>query len=168
MTFNERLQKAAAYAKVRWSQSEVARSLGLKKQTVDRWFDTGEPKPAQIFMIADKWKVDARWLATGEGDMLEGSRGGAERDRTAKEEIVLYLYNGLFSHQQLRLLTGLRALFQANQIVRKELGQKPLRGVSDEAVERAFGPVPAPSKKDRKKPSTPRRDPGTAMDDFFE
>ena len=72
MTFAERLQKAAAHAQVRWGQTDVARSLGISKQTVDRWFNGGEPKPAQLYLIADKWGVDPRWLATEKGQMLPG------------------------------------------------------------------------------------------------
>src|SRR3954462_12797494 len=60
MPFNERLREAARHAGVDWSQTAVAKALGYTKQTVDRWFGTGEPKPAQIFNIADRWNVDPR------------------------------------------------------------------------------------------------------------
>lgn len=75
---------------------------------------------------------------------------------------MVELYRGLFYHQQRRLVVGMRALVQANQITRRELGQKPLRGVSDEAVERAFGKIPPPNKK-----RPPDRDLGDAMGDFL-
>jgi transcriptional regulator with XRE-family HTH domain len=89
--------------------------------------------------------------------------------RDAREEILLLLYRGLFSLQQERLVASLRALFQANQITRKELGQKPLRGVSDEQVRAAFGDAPFTRiKRLEGKTSGPRRDPGTALDDFLE
>lgn len=164
--FKDRLRKAADHAKVTWGQTSVAKSLGMKKQTVDRWFDEGEPKAAQIFAIADLWGINARWLATGEGDMLGAADQG---DLAPKEGILLLLFRGLFSHQHREVIQELRALFDANQIVRKELGQKTLKGVSNEAVEVAFGAVPAPTKKPSKKPATKdRRPPGAAMGDYLE
>lgn len=68
--FADRLREAASYAGAEFSQTAIANSLGIKKQTVDRWFRGGEPRPHMIFHIADRWKVDARWLATEEGYML--------------------------------------------------------------------------------------------------
>ncbi len=88
--------------------------------------------------------------------------------RNAKEEILIELYRGLFQLQQERLIVSLRALFHANQITRKELGQKPLRGVSDDQVRKAFGDAPFLRMKKIKRRTEPRRDPGTAMDDFWE
>ena len=72
--FNERLRDAATYAGVEYSQTVIANSLGIKKQTVDRWFSGYEPRPAMIFHIADRWGVDARWLATEEGEMIQRRR----------------------------------------------------------------------------------------------
>lgn len=73
MRFWERFQKAAEHAKVAWSPTVIGAALGLRKQTVARWMDEaadGDPSGANVFLIADRWKVDARWLATGEGEML--------------------------------------------------------------------------------------------------
>jgi transcriptional regulator with XRE-family HTH domain len=93
----------------------------------------------------------------------------ADRARDTREEILLYLYRGLFGLQQERLIVGLRAMFHANQFTRKELGQKPLRGVSDEQVRKAFGDAPFHRmKRIAKKDPPASRDLGTAMDDFFE
>lgn len=70
MTFRERFQRAAVLARVEWSPTEIGRALGKSKQTVARWMDSSTPPAEEIFHIADKWKVDARWLATGEGSMI--------------------------------------------------------------------------------------------------
>lgn len=73
--FLERLQLAAEYAGVQFSQTAIARSLGIRrKQTVDRWFQGSEPRALMIFHIADTWGVSARWLATGVGDMVPPRR----------------------------------------------------------------------------------------------
>lgn len=84
----------------------------------------------------------------------------------AKEQIMLHLFRGLFLLQQQRLVTGLRALFDANQITRKELGQKPLNGVSDEQVRAAYGDIPLPRHVGRKI-NKPKRELGDAMGDFL-
>lgn len=77
--FRERLREAAHYAGIEYSQTEIANSLGTTKQTVDRWMADGEPRPAMIFKIADKWGVDARWLATDEGHIVPPAGGAGLR-----------------------------------------------------------------------------------------
>lgn len=70
MSFKERFKRAAARARVDWRPTAIGQSLGLPKQTVARWMDKGEPSGKMLYLIADRWKVSARWLATDEGDML--------------------------------------------------------------------------------------------------
>lgn len=74
-----------------------------------------------------------------------GGKGEAKA-LSARQEILLDLFDGLFSLQQRDLIDEMRALFDANQITRKELGHKLLRGVSNATVAAAFGPVPHPAK----------------------
>lgn len=83
MSFKERLQRAAAHAKVDWSPTAIGQSLGLPKQTVARWMDKGEPSGKMLYLIADRWKVSARWLATNEGNMLPGEAALAAREPAA-------------------------------------------------------------------------------------
>ena len=78
-TFKDRLRKAAHYAGVECSQTAIGRSLGTNKQTVDRWFGGSVPRPAMIFHIANTWRVDARWLTTGEGEMIPGPTEGLSK-----------------------------------------------------------------------------------------
>jgi len=69
--FPDRLRQAALYRRVDYSPTVIGRSLGIAKQTVHRWMaGTSIPSPENIFLIADLWQVNARWLATGEGNML--------------------------------------------------------------------------------------------------
>lgn len=117
--FRDRLKQAAKHAGVEFSQTAIAKSLGLKnKQTVDRWMGDGMPSPEMIYRIADAWRVDPRWLATDEGDMLPSSR-------TAHQPTAVYSVAGaaeLVEHFEkapapwraiLLLLTKLRAEDQA-------------------------------------------------------
>lgn len=130
MTFKERLQQAAAHAKVTWGQTAIATSLGFRKQTVDRWFDTGEPKPEQLFAIADKWKVDARWLATGRGQMLTAGQGSRlehhedellkrYRDADPRWQLSLRLLAALATEDQIEASTDV------NMVIARIFGKKP-------------------------------------------
>lgn len=130
---------------------ELAKAAGVTKGLVSQWL-SGIAKSMGYEAAAKlnrKYGYDLVWLMKGEGQMGAAEPGAdyaVEEELPLKEQILLQLYRGLFSHQQLELVGELRALFQANQIVRKELGQKPLRGVSNEAVEKAFGKVPPTAK----------------------
>lgn len=67
--FKDRLKIAADYAEIPYSQTAISRSLNVTKQTVDNWMKGSEPRNAMLFHIADSWSVNARWLATGQGDI---------------------------------------------------------------------------------------------------
>ena len=75
-TFADRLKRACAYARVDYRPTKIAKNLGLVKQTVHRWMKQpgekghAEPTPEHIFLIANSWKVNPKWLATGDGAML--------------------------------------------------------------------------------------------------
>jgi transcriptional regulator with XRE-family HTH domain len=70
-TFVERLLQAARHAGVEETQKAIAASLGLKKQTVNRWFNEGgEPSADNLLDIEAKWGVDGKWLKKGEGEMV--------------------------------------------------------------------------------------------------
>lgn len=70
-TFLERLVQAAEFAGVGATQAAIADTLGIKRQTVNRWFRDGiEPNSDNCFDIAAKFGVDGRWLKQGEGEML--------------------------------------------------------------------------------------------------
>lgn len=68
--FSERLLQAARYAGIPDTQAGIAKALGLKRQTVNHWFTSGEPTAENLLDIAAKWSVSAEWLRSGDGDML--------------------------------------------------------------------------------------------------
>lgn len=68
--FRDRLKLAAKHAGVEYSQTAIAQSLGVSKQTVDQWMGDGRPSAEMIYLIADKWKVSPRWLQLDQGEML--------------------------------------------------------------------------------------------------
>ena len=150
-------------------QPELAKAAGIKQPTLSN-IETGRNKgSAYAAQLAAALKCSAYWLATGRG--TKEPEAGAEQHAadygvlSAREEMLVHLFRGLFSLQQRRLIVNLQAAFDANQITRRELGQKPLNGVSDAQIEAAFGAAPFPAK--LKKRATAKREPGTAMDDFL-
>lgn len=151
------------------SQPELARAAGIKQPTVSNIESDRNKGSGHVAQLAAALKCSAHWLATGKGNKEVGAalEPGPEQ-LSAREQIVLHLFSGLFSHQQRGLIDEMHALFQANQITRRELGQKPLRGVSDAQIEGSFGQAPKSGGKPPKRKSLPRREPGTAMDDFLE
>lgn len=68
VTLAERIRTAREAAKL--TQRQVADACGLSTQAVSAW-ERGESKTItgpHLFQLADTLKVDARWLATGEGE----------------------------------------------------------------------------------------------------
>lgn len=68
--FSDRLMSAAQHAGIPYKQTALGDFLGINKQTVDVWMNGSVPRADTIFDIADKLRVDARWLATGDGEMI--------------------------------------------------------------------------------------------------
>jgi transcriptional regulator with XRE-family HTH domain len=153
------------------SQAALAKAAGVKQSTIS-YIENGRNKGSQyVAQIATALRLSPTWLATGKGPKEPAGSvidsDDPDRAKDAKEGILLHLYRGLFSLQQERLIASLRALFDANQITRRELGNKSLRGVSDEEVLSAFGEAPFHRMKQHRRKVPPHRDPGTALDDFL-
>lgn len=69
-TFGDRL--ADAREALGMSADDLARRLGIKTQTLERWEnDVSEPRANKLAMVAGLLNVSLRWLLTGEGDGLE-------------------------------------------------------------------------------------------------
>lgn len=105
MNFRERLQQAAKWAGVGDSQSSIASSLRLNRQTINRWFQGGEPNAELLLHVARSWGVDAEWLKSGKGDMLPPA------DELPTDEMELlrdYRKASMQTRQQIR--TMVRAL----------------------------------------------------------
>jgi transcriptional regulator with XRE-family HTH domain len=68
--FGERLLQAARHVGAGESQTEIAETLGLSKQTVHHWFTKGFPTVDNLALIERKWGINGEWLRTGDGQML--------------------------------------------------------------------------------------------------
>lgn len=64
------------------SPTAVGKFLGVNKQTADRWLKGGEPLPEMLYVIADKTKVNARWLARDDVPMTSPVELTAEETNT--------------------------------------------------------------------------------------
>lgn len=135
MEFSERLKRAAAYAKVEWSPTEIGKSLGRPKQTVARWMADGTPSASDIFMIADRWKVDARWLATEEGAMLVTKASAPGLDAEEQELLERYGVADERWRQALRAIAELAAApaaaYHTGQVSAPRHHQKTFGGVME-------------------------------------
>lgn len=139
-------------------------------QSVQEWEqeDGTAPSRKRQPFVAKALGVTVQELVAGSATPSVAAEPGAKY-MLPREEILLLLFRGLFSHQQREYITEMRALFDANQVTRKELGQAPLKGVSNEAVRAAFKDVPpAPKRPAGKKRGNPGRDPSAAMGDYPE
>jgi transcriptional regulator with XRE-family HTH domain len=53
-------------------QAEIARRVGVERQTVGDWYHGRSLyiRPEHLFALADTLGIEARWLATGQGQRL--------------------------------------------------------------------------------------------------
>jgi transcriptional regulator with XRE-family HTH domain len=87
MEFRDRLRLAAKHAGVEYSQTAIAKSLKrVGKQTVDRWMADGMPSAEMLYHIADTWKVNPRWLAVEQGDMIVAPIADAKLKSSLKSD----------------------------------------------------------------------------------
>jgi transcriptional regulator with XRE-family HTH domain len=74
--------------------SDLADACGVSRQAVSQWMlnQSKGLRADHLFLAADYLDVDARWLATGEGDMEKGTAivvGGLTQEQRAAIEAVL-------------------------------------------------------------------------------
>lgn len=174
----ERLRKLGG-----WSRPELGRrmaaAVGRAKPfsgEVIRLYEADKHKPGKAARkaLAEVFKRDEAYIEFGDdAQKVRQPQGSYSVEKpvahSAQEEIVLHLFAGLFKLQRRELIDEMRALYQANQITRKELGQNPLHGVSNAQIDAAFGSTPKPLRKTHpKKKHNGERDPGAAMGDYLD
>lgn len=109
MDFRDRLQRSAEHAGVKWKQSDVARALGASRQTVFQWFHGTVPDSQTIVNIAKLWRVDPAWLASGEGQMVNGHVVGL----STEERDLIRFYRNAQPHRRKALYDMAKALCKA-------------------------------------------------------
>ena len=150
-TFLERLERAAGWQHIHWGQTSVGKSLGISKQTIDQWFKGNIPGVETIFLISDRWSLNPRWLALGEGDP-KPSAPAKESDLEPSEIELLRRYRDSDPRWQLslRLLSIISTEEQfelagdVNTLIARIFGKKAddLKYPSDKKVRRIIGDAP--------------------------
>lgn len=150
------------------SQPELARAAGIRQPTISNIESDRNKGSGYVAQLAAALKCSAHWLATGKGKKEPTSAPGAADSLTRGDQIVLDLFNGgLRVEQQLKVLAYMKSAAETNEAIGKQLRGKVIRTVSDGQIEAAFGALPVLKPRGKVVPK-PRREPGTAMDDFLE
>lgn len=139
------------------SQEQLAALAGVRYQSVQEWEREDGTAPSRR-----RQEKVAKALGVTVTELMQGTSA----QLSAREELLLEMFNSFTPEQQREQLNYIRALYEANRVTQPFL-KKKLRTIGNEEVAGAFGKVPPPAKKQTKK-TIPRRDPGTAMDDFLE
>lgn len=113
---------------------------------MDRWLNGSLPSSDTLFAIADAFKVNARWLATGMGEMLAAGNGAQLEPH---EESLLEHYRAADPRWKLslRLLAALanedqiEASTDVDMVIARIFGKRP-KYVSNERVRKALGDAP--------------------------
>lgn len=166
-----RLRQAMDSAQPRVSSAALAAASGVTPQAVNGWRKTGRIAKRHLKTVSNLTKRPLEYFLE-EDPRLRAREPAATYDGgqlTAKEEIVLYLLAGLVPEQQRDYIERMKATFETNQALARQMGGKPLRFVSNAAIAASFGTVAQTHEAAKKKqPKRGRHEPGTAMDDFLE
>lgn len=159
--FRERMVLAAKHAKVPFTPQSLGTFLGVDRRKAAVWMSGSLPRADKLFDLADRFGVDARWFATGNGDIVAAPPAAEGLDPI--EEQMLSQFRRADPRWQLsvRLLCGLAvedqliAATDVNVVVARIFGMKPkdLRYPSDKEVEQKLGlPPTAAARKAKEKP----------------
>ena len=86
-SFQSRLLEAATHAGLPYDPTPIAKRCKVNRQTIHRLIKGGLPKPDLLYKIADSLKVDARWLATGKGELIPSTNHVAPEERNLLEQV---------------------------------------------------------------------------------
>lgn len=109
-------------------QSNFAGKLGVSPAHVSKILKGGNISPALIIAISSIFKVERRWLETGEGEMFHTSEGVITE--TDYQEFVTLLKKDLS-----RIIDRNEGLVQENVRLRKLLAARPSESGKDEGEE---------------------------------
>ena len=165
--FKDRLREAADKAGVPYKPTAIANSLGISKQTIHQWMDRGRPTPENIFVIADKWGLNPRWLAIEDGPMrLEAVARPAVQIESPEITRLILAFGWLTKAQKKKRLEELEADALTNKAFAKELGAAEFEFKTDQEMLSHLirgGDFPPGKKKARK--GAPSKKQGFAEDD---
>ena len=114
MTIGDRIR--IARERLGLTQSDVARELKVKPQTVQQW-ESGQtsPRPKRIHKLAEVLKVSDVWLLTGQGPMR------ADAPRKAPAESMLAYLEGRVSPRSEQALRSIQKKAAEGKLTEEDL-----------------------------------------------
>lgn len=108
-TLPERLDAALKHAKK--DRPALIKATGASRQAVNKWFEgtSSNLKMTHLFAVADVLGIEARWLATGEGEMKAGKSSGCTHGDIPQRRIDLIR---MYSHLPDEVRRPIRALIE--------------------------------------------------------
>lgn len=94
-TLQDRLQAAMDHAKLK--RTDLAAACGISRPAVTKWFEgkAQNLKMEHLFAVADVCRVNARWLATGEGSMPLDKKANPHADIPQRRIDLIRMYGRL-------------------------------------------------------------------------
>lgn len=115
-TMQERLNAAMDYGNK--TKADLARACKISRTAVSKWFTTGKNLQMEhLFAVADVCRVDARWLAIGQGEM-KPSKGAS----CTHEDIPVHRFEMLRAYGRLEqeIRTPIKMLIETLDVSMRE------------------------------------------------
>jgi transcriptional regulator with XRE-family HTH domain len=117
-TLGKRLK--AARKNKGFTQQELEKRSGVSQQLISRIESEKIDNTTEVFNLAEVLDVNAKWLATGNGDMNAESR--AVSSEYSREDLkILEMINGMTSKQKNDTTQLIHDYYRENQLVLEEL-----------------------------------------------
>jgi transcriptional regulator with XRE-family HTH domain len=117
-TLGKRL-KAARKSKG-FTQQELEKLSGVSQQLISKIESEKIESTTEVFNLAEVLDVNAKWLATGNGEMSGESRA-ASSEHSREDLAILNMLNGMTSKQKNDTTQLIQDYYRENQLVIEEL-----------------------------------------------
>jgi len=115
-TFGKRLRSSRKNKNL--NQSELAKKSGVSQQVISQIENENIKSTNDIFSLADALNVNAKWLATGVGDM---NTDATNKGDTKEEMQFLNLLRSVTADQRHEVMQSLKDTHLSNERIIKEL-----------------------------------------------
>jgi transcriptional regulator with XRE-family HTH domain len=101
-----------------FNQAELAKKSGVSQQLISQIENEKIKSTNDIFSLSDALNVNAKWLATGVGDM---NTGATNKGDTKEEMQFLNLLRSVTADQRKEMMQSLKSTHLSNERIIKEL-----------------------------------------------
>ncbi|HAL7435840.1 TPA: helix-turn-helix domain-containing protein [Escherichia coli] len=122
MAFASRLQRILK--DLGWSQSELARHIGVTAQAVQAWCNGVTPRKDKLDKLAKVTGYPVHFFFMNEGEYLDESTlhpGNYNQELTPQEQALLQLFRGLPESEKNKLINELKEKREHFDLLLKEL-----------------------------------------------